>query len=97
MSVVVLVHLQGVTPEKIEAANAANPDIREKFMSIVGKYSDRGHRRLMRLVGENEVIDIDEWESEESFHEFKAEAQELIAEMARLRGAPVPTDSIWRM
>ena len=97
MSVVVLVHLRDVTPEKIDEVNAAHPDVRARFTEIVGKYSDRGHRRLMRLVRDNEIIDIDEWDSEESFLAFKADARELIAEMARLRGAPVPTDSIWRL
>jgi len=59
----------------------------------LGLCADAGFTPRVRFRTGN----IDEWESEESFHAFKAEAQELIAEMARLRGAPVPTDSIWRM
>lgn len=92
MSVTVVVSITGTSVEKIREVAKARPDLSTALAELLKKYGAVSHRRFHNG---DDVLDIDEWESEEGFRNFIAEARPLIDELARLRGANIPTDKIW--
>jgi hypothetical protein len=92
MSVMVTVWINGTTPEKVKAVSAKRPELGEKIRELCVKHGLKGHHRYF---SGDDILDLDEWETEEGFHAFVAEARPIIDELAELRGALRPTDKVW--
>ena len=92
MSIVVTVTIKNADHDKFRHVDQEHPELRRQLFGYLKKHGNISHTRLIR---DDEVLDIDEWESEESFQAFLAEASGVIAEIARLRGTAAPQDTVW--
>ncbi|MEI9430202.1 hypothetical protein [Mesorhizobium sp. Cs1299R1N3] len=92
MTIMCTVSITGTTVEKIREVSKERPDLGEKLGKLLKQHGLIAHRRF---YNGNEVLDLDEWETEEGFHAFIKEARPIIDELARLRGADIPTDKVW--
>lgn len=79
------------TPEKLAAAEAANPEIIGAILEIAKDYMI-GHQRY---VSEGLVMDIDQYRSAEDYHAFFAKAEAHIKKYAELAGTSVK-DTLWK-
>ncbi|WEZ85368.1 hypothetical protein P6U16_24870 (plasmid) [Rhizobium sp. 32-5/1] len=92
MSVTVVVSIKGTSVEKIREVASARPDLSQALGTLLKKHGVISHKRY---YNGDDILDIDEWESEEGFQNFLTEARPLIDELARLRGSEIPTDRVW--
>jgi hypothetical protein len=92
MGVLVVVSITGTTVSKVREVAAARPDLGAELGRLGKKHGLITHRRFF---SGNDILDVDEWETEEGFHAFFAEARPIIEELARLREANIPTDRVW--
>ena len=94
MSILVTVRIAN----NIEAARRVreeHPELGQQLGELLKKHGCIGHRRLYR---DNEILDLDEWESEAGVKAFLAEAQPIIEEISRLRGdSQLPQDATWNI
>lgn len=77
MTIVVTVHFQG-DPDKMRAFNTERRATYAAMIEIGRKHGMIGHRQLYR---EDEILDIDEWESAEGRQAFLSEAAPLLQEL----------------
>lgn len=94
MSIVVLVNIPNADVERVRQVERDYPELQEELMSALKRHGNISHRRLYR---DNEILDVDEWESEEGIQAFLEENRPLIRKLAELRGTGVPTDSTWQI
>lgn len=92
MSIIVTVRIPDVDIERVRQVDADHPELRAELGESLKRHGCIGHRRVYR---ENEIMDIDEWESEEGLRAFLAESGPIIAQLAELRGTGKPSDTIW--
>lgn len=94
MSIVVTVRIPDADIERVREVEREHPELRAQLGESLKRHGCISHRRLYR---ENEILDIDEWESEEGLRAFLAESGSVIAELATLRGTGRPSDTIWNI
>ncbi|MCB1272938.1 MAG: hypothetical protein KDB25_00885 [Leucobacter sp.] len=92
MSIVVTVRIPNADVERVRQVDADHPELRAQLIESLQRHGNISHRRLYR---DNEIMDIDEWETEEGLRAFLAESGEVIAKLAELRGTGTPSDTIW--
>jgi hypothetical protein len=80
------------TLEDARRADEANPGLYDEIIALARAHGLVSHRRVYR---EGEIMDIDEWESEEARAAFRAEAQPLIDRMRAARGSAPSTAETW--
>jgi hypothetical protein len=92
VSILVTVHISN-SIETARRIREEHPELARQLGELHKKHGGLGHRRLHR---DDEILDLDEWESEDGFRAFLAEAQPIIGELSRLRGdREPPADRIW--
>lgn len=94
MSIVVLVNIPNADIERVRQVERDYPELQEELMAALKRHGNISHRRLYR---DNEILDVDEWESEEGIKAFLEENRPLIRQLAELRGTGIPTDSTWQI
>lgn len=94
MSIVVTVRIPDVDIERVRRVDEEHAELRQQLGESLKKHGCIGHRRVYR---DNEIMDIDEWESEEGLRAFLAESGHIIAQLAELRGTGKPSDTIWNI
>lgn len=94
MSIVVTVRIPDVDIERVRKVAETHKELHQKLRESLQRNGCKSHQRLYR---ENEILDIDEWESEEGLKAFLAEMGPTISELAALRGTGKPEDTIWQI
>lgn len=93
MSVIILVKIPNADPERVRQVQRDYPELHEELHEALERHGCISHQRLYRG---DEILDIDEWESEEGVQAFLEEKRPLIRQLAELRGTGIPTDSVWQ-
>jgi hypothetical protein len=93
MSIVVTVLITGTTVEKVRQVEKVHPELKQKMIDLTKKHGLIAHRELHNG---DEILHVDEWKTKEGFEAFLKEARPTIDELARLRGANIPTDKVWK-
>ena len=91
MTIVVTVRIPA-TLEQVARAEAAHPGLYEEIIELARSHGLLSHRRVYR---EGEIMDIDEWESEEARAAFRAEAGPLVQKLSAARGSGPSTSETW--
>lgn len=78
--------------ERLREVEDANPDLLRQIQEIAARHMT-GHRRVAQG---DQVLDLDEFESEEHYRAFIAEAGEAIHRYGVLIGAR-PEDTLWKV
>lgn len=87
--VTVLIPAESSVVERVEREN---PELMDRLGEIIRECGGIGHRRLVRP---GEVLDLDEFDSEDNYRRFVEAAGEVIAEYDAAVGVTtVPT--MWR-
>lgn len=94
MSIVVTVRIPDVDIERVREVEKSHPELHQQLREALKRNGCLGHRRLYH---DSEIMDIDEWESEEGLRNFLAEMMPVITQLAELRGTGKPTDTIWQV
>lgn len=94
MAIVVTVRIPNADVERVREVDAAHPELRQQLRESLKRHGNISHRRLYR---DNEIMDIDEWESEEGLKAFLEESGPIIRQLAELRGTGQPSDTIWQI
>jgi len=94
MSIVVTVRIPNVNIEKVREVAETHKELHAKLRESLKRNGCISHRRL---YNENEILDIDEWESEDGLRAFLTEMGPTIRELASLRGTGTPEDKIWQV
>ncbi|GGA70777.1 hypothetical protein GCM10011490_21770 [Pseudoclavibacter endophyticus] len=94
MTIVVTVRIPDVDIERVRQVERDYPELHEQLRESITRHGCKGHRRLYR---ENEILDIDEWESEDDLKAFLEESGPVIRQLAELRGTGKPSDTIWNI
>ena len=94
MSIVVTVRIPDVDIDRVRQAAISHPEEHAALKEALKRHGNISHRRLYR---EGEIMDIDEWESEEGLRAFLAEMMPTIRLLAEVRGTGKPTDTIWQI
>lgn len=94
MSIVVTVRIPDVDIDRVRKVEREQPELHAKLRESLKRNGCISHRRL---YNGNEILDIDEWESEEGLRSFLAEMGPTIRELAQLRGTGTPSDTIWQV
>lgn len=94
MSIIVTVRIPDVDIDRVRKVDEEYPELRAQLGESLKKHGLISHRRLYR---DNEIMDIDEWESEEGVKAFLAESAPVIAKLVELRGTGKPSDTIWNI
>lgn len=94
MSIVVTVRIPDVDIDRVREVEEQHPELRARLGESLKRNGCISHRRLYR---DTEILDIDEWESEEGLRAFLAESGPVIAQLAELRGTGKPADTIWNV
>ena len=94
MSVLMTLWAKG-DPAAFEAGAAADPAGMQSIVETARQHGCLSHRFYGR---EGEIMVVDEWESEEGFHAFFAEAGDRIQPMMASAGVTSePAISFWRL
>lgn len=91
MTIVVTVRIPA-TLEQVRRAEEAHPGLYEQIIELARSHGLVSHQRVYH---EGEIMDIDEWESEEARAAFRAEAQPLVALLSAARGSGPSTSETW--
>ena len=91
MTIVVTVRF-AATLEQARRAQEAEPGLYDGIMALAYAHGLRSHRRVYH---EGEIMDIDEWESEEGRAAFRAAAAPLLERWRAARGSPPSTSETW--
>lgn len=94
MSIVVTVSIPNVDIARVREVEKTHADLQVKLRESLKRNGCISHRRLYR---ENEILDIDEWESEEGLRRFLEEMGPVIRQLAEARGTGKPSDTIWQV
>ncbi|MDF0600983.1 hypothetical protein P1J78_09595 [Psychromarinibacter sp. C21-152] len=94
MSIVVTVRIPDVDMDRVREVEKTHAEQIEKMKDALKRHGCISHRRLYR---EGEILDIDEWESEEGLRAFLEEMGPTIQELAKARGTGKPFDTIWQV
>ena len=78
--------------EQHKRVEELHPGLYERIIAMAREYGLVAHRRVYR---DNELMDIDEWESEEGMKAFAAAAAPLLKQIAETRGSGPPTVESW--
>ena len=93
MSVLMTMWAKG-DPAAMEARAAADPETLQAIVALAKGHGCLYHRFYGR---EGEIFVVDEWENEEGFHAFFAEAGDMIGPMMAAAGVTSdPAISFWR-
>lgn len=99
MSIVVTVRIPDVDIDRVREVEKTHAEENNQIKEALKRHGCLSHRRLYR-AGENgtgEILDIDEWESEEGLRAFLDEMRPLIQKLAQVRGTGKPSDTIWQV
>jgi len=91
MTIIVTVRIEA-TIEQVRRAEQAEPGLYEEIIALARKHGLVSHRRVYH---EGELMDIDEWASEEARAAFRVEAQPLIDRMRAARGSAASRAELW--
>ena len=91
MSVVHIVRFPA-SIEQHKRVEELHPGLDDRIIAMGREYGLIEHRRVYR---DNELMDIDEWESEEGMKAFAAAAAPLLKQIAEARGSGPPTVESW--
>lgn len=94
MSIVVTVRIPDADIDQVRRVAEEYPELGAQLRESLQRHGCLDHRRLYT---ENEILDIDEWESEEGLRAFLEESGPIIRQLAELRGTGTPTDTIWNV
>ena len=94
MTIVVTVRIPEVDIDRVRQVERDYPELSAKLGASLKANGCLSHRRVFR---DGEILDIDEWESEEGLRAFLQESGEVIRELAALRGTGTPSDTIWQV
>lgn len=92
MTIVVTVRIPA-TPEQVRRADELHPGLYDQVIALAHEHGLVSHRRV---YSENEVMDIDEWESAEGREAFRAVALPLVKKLSEARGCGPSTSETWR-
>jgi hypothetical protein len=93
MSVLMTLWAQG-DPSAIEARAAADPGAMKSIIELAKSHGCLYHRFY---GSEGQILAVDEWESEDGFHAFFAEAGDMIGPIMAAAGVTSdPAISFWR-
>ncbi|MBE2277334.1 MAG: hypothetical protein IAE87_13705 [Rhodobacteraceae bacterium] len=95
MSIVVIVRIPNVDIDKVREAAVTHKELHEQLRNALNRYGCLSHKRIYNTEL-REIMDIDEWESDEGMRAFLKEMGPTIAQLAAIRGTGKPTDSIWQ-
>ncbi|HEY4277426.1 MAG TPA: hypothetical protein VGM91_04340 [Conexibacter sp.] len=90
--ILVTVTIPGATIEAVERVARERPELGAKLRETSKRHGSLSHRRLFR---DGEILDIDEWPSEQALDAFLAEAEPIIQELQALRGSGAPVHTVW--
>ena len=94
MSILVTVRISN-TIEAARRVREDHPELGQELGALLKKHGNISHQRI---YNDTEILDLDEWESEEGFNAFLAEAKTIILKLSALRGdAQPPQDGIWNI
>jgi hypothetical protein len=91
MGIVVTVRIPDVNMDKVREVERTHAAQIGQLKDALKRHGCTAHRRLYR---ENEILDIDEWQSEEGLRAFLEEMGPTIRVLAQARGAGRPFDTI---
>jgi hypothetical protein len=91
VTVVVTVRIKA-SLEDVRRAEELEPALYDEIIALARTHGLVSHRRVYR---EGEILDIDEWESEEARAAFRAEAAPLVERMRAARGSAPSTSETW--
>ena len=91
MTIVVTVRI-AATLQEARRAERAEPGLYDQIIALARVHGLISHRRVYR---EGEIMDIDEWKSEEARAAFRAEAGPLIERMRAVRGSAPSSSETW--
>ena len=94
MSIVVTVRIPDVDIQRVREVEKTHAHLNVQVKDALKKHGCISHRRVYR---DNEILDIDEWESEEGLRAFLQEVGPVIRELAQARGTGKPSDTIWQI
>jgi hypothetical protein len=94
MSIVVTVRIPDADIERVREVEKTHAHLNAKIKDALKRHGCIAHRRLYRA---NEILDIDEWETEEGVKTFLEEMMPVIRELAAARGTGRPVDSVWQI
>ena len=92
MSVTVTVRIAGVDLQRVREVAETHPDLHGQLRDLLKRHGSIKHTRYYH---DNQILDIDEWETEEGFRAFLEAARPIINQLAELRGTEIPTDEVW--
>ena len=93
MSILVTVTISNANVDRVREVATTHAHLNEKIKDALKRHGCVSHRRFFRG---NEILDIDEWETEEGFRAFLVEMKSVIKELADARGTGLPTDTVWQ-
>ncbi|MBE2278439.1 MAG: hypothetical protein IAE87_19335 [Rhodobacteraceae bacterium] len=96
MPIVVTVRIPNVDIERVRQVAKDHKDLSDKLRESIIRNGCTAHRRIYNEEL-REIMDVDEWESEEGVRQFLKEMGPTIAKLAELRGTGKPEDTIWRV
>jgi hypothetical protein len=79
--------------EDARRAEELEPGLYGEIIALAKAHGMLSHRRVFR---EGELMDIDEWESEEARAAFRVEAAPLVERMRAARGSAPSSSETWR-
>jgi hypothetical protein len=91
LTIVVTVRIEA-TLEQIRLAEEREPGVYDTIIELARTHGMTAHRRVYR---DGEIMDIDEWPSEEARARFRAEAKPLVERLRRARGSAPSTSATW--
>ena len=94
MTIVVTVSIPNVDIARVREVEKTHAHLNAQVKDALKRHGCISHRRLYR---DDEILDIDEWESEEGLRAFLAEMGPVIRELAAARGTGKPSDTIWQV
>ncbi|MDQ4111743.1 MAG: hypothetical protein M3306_11675 [Actinomycetota bacterium] len=92
MPITVTVRITGADMDRVREVADEYPELGNELRGLLEKHGLISHRRF---YNGSEILDIDEWDSEDGFRAFLEVGSPVIAKLAHLRGTDVPTDQIW--
>ena len=91
MTIVVTVRIPA-TLEQVRKAEEACPGLYDEIIALAQAHGMLSHRRVYR---DGEILDIDEWPSEEARAAFRAVAGPLVARLSAARGSGPSSSETW--
>jgi hypothetical protein len=80
------------TLEQAQRAEELEPGLYDEIIALARSHGLLSHRRVYR---DGEIMDLDEWPSEEARAAFRAEAGPLVKRMQAARGTAPSTSETW--